>query len=88
MTLAKRDAWLNIYNDYLEARAFRREPVESDDEESDYDPLLDVDAEGVEAERQYYRGIRTPEQFYEMFRHWQFTELPRDKYPNLHMIPA
>jgi len=60
MSKVKREAWLNIYNDFLQSR-------------NPYKPGIDEEVVGDNMplfNDQAYNKVRSKEDFYELFRDW------------------
>ena len=94
MSNAKQEAWLHIYNDFLDYNERKkgkpsRDHRNMDDDSYDLDRVLDrklrkypfAYAKHKEQERrkeEEFDRVVTEEDFYELFRNWQFRPGPLD----------
>jgi len=68
MSFAQRDAWLNIYNDFLQSQQKTQIKAEQGSEMiGDQEPLI---------HQHLYDRVTSNEDFFELFRDWQIKELP------------
>jgi hypothetical protein len=82
MSQYKKEIWLDIYNDYV---AHIRKPLDDKLEEEEVLGIVNPH----ESETSLFSAVRTQEDFYELFRNWEFKKRDHTdyRYPLLNQIP-
>jgi hypothetical protein len=73
MSQYKKEIWLDIYNDYV---AHIRKPLDDKLEEEEVLGIVNPH----ESETSLFSTVRTQEDFYELFRNWEFKKRDHTDY--------